>query len=62
MIVIQTYKLDKATGKAIYKDYHATCGLKAEMSIIRQDKDNNDLVKYGPITIYNIFDTNEDAE
>ena len=62
MIVIQTYKIEKATDKAIYKDYHATCGLKAEMSIIRQDRENNDLSRYSPIVIYNIFDTNEDAE
>ena len=59
MIVIQTYKINNATGQPIYKDYHATCGLKAEMSIINQDKDNNDLTQYSPIRIYNIYDTEE---
>jgi hypothetical protein len=59
MIVIQTYKMDKATCQPIYKDYFATCGLRAEMSIINQDRENNDLVKYSPIQIYNIFDTEE---
>lgn len=59
MIVIQTYKIDKASGKANYKNYYATCGLAAEMGIIRRDKENNDLTKFGPIEIYNIFDTEE---
>ena len=59
MIVIQTYKIDKATGGPIYKDYHATGGVKIEMEIIRNDKNNNDLSKFGPIEIYNIFDTEE---
>lgn len=59
MIVIQTYKIDNTTGQAIYKDYRATCGLKAEMAAINMDRENNDLVKYGSITIYNIFDTEE---
>ena len=59
MIVIQTYKKDNTTGNAIYKDYQATSGLKAEMAAINTDRENNDLVKYGSITIYNIFDTEE---
>ena len=62
MIVIQTYYRHRETDNVTFKDYHATCGLKAEMSIIRQDKEHHDLTKYEPITIYNIFDTNEDAE
>jgi hypothetical protein len=56
---IQTYKIDITTGQAIYKDYRATCGLKAEIAAINMDRENNDLVKYGSITIYNIFDTEE---
>lgn len=59
MVVIQTYKYNKTTGTYIYKDYHATCGVAAEMGIIRNDKNNNDLNLYGPIEIYNIFDTEE---
>ena len=62
MIVIQTYKRVLKTDEPIYKDYYATCGLKAEMSIIQDDRNNNDLSIYSPITIYNIFDTSEDAE
>lgn len=60
MIVIQTYKRVLKTDKPIYKDYYATSGLKAEMSIINDDRNNNDLSEYGPIVIYNIFDTNEE--
>ena len=59
MIVIQTYKRNLKTGTAEYKNYYATCGLAAEMAIIKADRDNNDLTKYGPITIYNVFDTEE---
>lgn len=59
MIVIQTYKRVKKTSEPIYKDYYATCGLKAEMSIIKNDRDNNDLSIYDPIVIYNIYDTEE---
>lgn len=60
MIVIQTYKRVLKTDEPIYKDYYATSGLKAEMSIINDDRNNNDLSEYGPIVIYNIFDTNEE--
>lgn len=59
MIIINTYKVNKATGAPEYKDYHATCGLKAEMSIIEQDRQSNDVTKYSPIVIYNVWDTNE---
>lgn len=59
MIVIQTYKIENATGKAHYKNYYATCGVAAEMGIIRNDKNNNDLNLYEPIVIYNVFDTEE---
>ena len=63
MIVIQTYyrHRDDPT-RVTYRDYHATSGLKAEMSIINEDKRHHDLAKYEPIIIYNIFDTMEDAE
>ena len=37
MIVIQTYRTNKATGSPEYKDYHATCGIAAEMAAIRND-------------------------
>jgi hypothetical protein len=57
MIVIQTYKINKETGGPKYKDYCATCGVGVEMAAIRHDRQNNDLNKYGPIEIYNIFDT-----
>ena len=60
MIVIQTYYSDRKTCQPFYKDYHATCGLKAEMSIINDAKDNHDLNKYTPIMIYNIYDTEEE--
>lgn len=59
MIVIQTYRINNGTGKAEYKNHYATCGIKVEMGIIRNDKENNDMTQYGPITIYNIFDTEE---
>jgi hypothetical protein len=59
MIVIQTYKTNNKTGAPVYKDYHATSGLFLEMAMIRNDRENNDLNQYGPITIYNIFDTEE---
>jgi hypothetical protein len=59
MIVIQTYKRNLKTGNAEYKNYYATSGLKAEMAIIRNDRENNDLTKYAPIVIYNVFDTEE---
>lgn len=59
MIVIQTYKRNLKTGNAEYKNYYATCGLKTEMDIIRNDRDNNDITKYDPIVIYNVFDTEE---
>lgn len=59
MIVIQTYRTNKATGSPEYKDYHATCGIAAEMAAIRNDKEHNDLTKYDPIVIYNVFDTEE---
>ena len=59
MIVIQTYRRNRETGNAEYKNYYATCGLHAEMAIIQQDRENNDLTKYEPIIIYNVFDTEE---
>jgi hypothetical protein len=59
MLVIQTYKYNKKTDKPEYKNYYVTSGLKIEMDLIRSDKENNDLTKYGPIEIYNIFDTEE---
>jgi hypothetical protein len=59
MLVIQTYKYNKETNKPEYKNYYVTSGLKIEMDIIRNDKENNDLIKYGPIEIYNILDTEE---
>ena len=43
MIVIQTYRTNKATGSPEYKDYHATCGIAAEMAAIRNDKEHNDI-------------------
>ena len=60
MIVIQTYKTENKTGAPVYKNYYVTSGLKIEMDLIKNDKENNDLTKYGPITIYNIFDTEEE--
>lgn len=57
MLVIQTYKTENKTGAPVYKNYYVTSGLKTEMEVINHDKQNNDLNKYGPITIYNIFDT-----
>ena len=60
MIVIQTYKYNKIIDQPEYKNYYATSGLKIEMEIINNDRVNNDLTKYGPIEIYNIFDTEED--
>lgn len=59
MIVIQTYRTNKATGSPEYKNYYATSGISVEMAAIRSDKENNDMTKYGPITIYNVFDTEE---
>ena len=59
MIVIQTYKIENKTGAPVYKNYYVTSGLSLEMEIINNDRNNNDLIKYGPITIYNIFDTEE---
>lgn len=59
MLVIQTYKHNKQTNQPEYKNYYATSGLKIEMDLINSDKNNNDLNIYGPITIYNIFDTEE---
>ena len=59
MIIIQTYKMDRKTLQPHYKDYHATCGLKAEMSLIQQDRDNNDMTIYEPIVIYNVWDNQE---
>ncbi len=59
MLVIQTYRIENKTGIPVYKNYYVTSGLKTEMAIIKNDKENNDLIKYGPITIYNIFDTEE---
>ena len=59
MIVIQTYKTENKTGAPVYKNYYVTSGLKIEMENINNDRNNNDLTKYGPITIYNIFETEE---
>ena len=61
MIVIQTYYRHRDDASRVtYKDYYATSGLKAEMSIINEDKRHHDLAKYEPITIYNVFDTDEE--
>ncbi|NFH01602.1 hypothetical protein FC831_15270 [Clostridium botulinum] len=61
MITIQTYKIEKSTGNATYKDYRHTNGsISLTMEQIQEDKNNNDLNKYEPIVIYNIFDDIED--
>ena len=59
MIVIQTYKTENRTGAPVYKNYYATSGLFIEMAMINSDREKNDLSQYGPITIYNVFDTEE---
>ena len=59
MLVIQTYKIENNTGAPVYKNYYVTSGLALEMAVINGDRNNNDLNKYGPIEIYNIFDTEE---
>ena len=62
MTVIQTYKTELATGNPIYKNYYATCGLKSEIAILNSDRDNNDLTKFSPIKICDVFETDETIE
>lgn len=61
MITIQTLKTNKSTGNPIYKDYRHTGSdsIKLTMEIINDDRLNNDLSKYSPIEIYNIYDDKE---
>ena len=59
MIVIQTYKTENRTGVPVQKNYYVTNGLQYTMAMINIDRENNDLNKFGPITIYNVFDTEE---
>ena len=60
MITIYTYRINNETGEAEYKAYRATTGVNIAMAEIRHDKENNDMTKYGPITIYNVFDDSEE--
>lgn len=58
MITIQTYKIEKATGNPVYKDYRHTNGIMdITMDEINEDKKNNDLNIYESIVIYNMFES-----
>ena len=60
MIVIKTIKFEKATGKPVRKTIYCTTGVSLGMAEIRHDKEHNDLSVYTPISIIDVFDTNED--
>lgn len=59
MIIIKTFKYELSTGNPVYKEYLVTNGIKAAMVIINSERMDNDLVKYSPIRIYDIVDTDE---
>ena len=44
----------------IYKDYIVEDGFRSTMAQINLDREYNDLVKYSPIKIYDIMDTEEE--